>query len=130
VLELGLGRTYSHLLERLPGRDVFVFERTVMAHPLSRPPPDRLGLGDFLDTLPTARTRIGAPAALAHMDVGSGDEAASRRLAAAAARLLVPLLAEGAVMVGDQPLAPPDLAPLPLPETVPPGRYFMFAKTG
>jgi len=132
VLELGLGngRTYSHLVERLPGRDVFVFEREVMAHPRSLPPPDRLILGDFLETLPTAGARIGAPAVLAHMDVGNGDEAASRWLAAAAARLLVPLLANGAVVVGDQPLDLPDLAPLPLPETVEPGRYFMFAKTG
>ena len=35
VLELGLGngRTYDHLRECLPERDIFVFEREVRAHP-------------------------------------------------------------------------------------------------
>ena len=35
VLELGLGngRTYDHLRALLPGRDIFVFERAVSAHP-------------------------------------------------------------------------------------------------
>ena len=35
VLELGLGngRTYDHLRELLPLREIFVFERDVRAHP-------------------------------------------------------------------------------------------------
>ncbi len=35
VLELGLGngRTYDHLREILPGREIFVFDRRVAAHP-------------------------------------------------------------------------------------------------
>ena len=35
VLELGLGngRTYDHLREILPDRDIYVFEREIAAHP-------------------------------------------------------------------------------------------------
>ena len=39
VLELGLGngRTYDHLRELLPEREIFVFERQLAAHPASMP---------------------------------------------------------------------------------------------
>ncbi len=39
VLELGLGngRTYDHLREILPAREIFVFERRIAAHPASIP---------------------------------------------------------------------------------------------
>ncbi len=48
VLELGLGngRTYDHLRDRMPQRDIYVFERSVAAHPDCIPPADRLFLGD------------------------------------------------------------------------------------
>ena len=59
VLELGLGngRTYDHLRELFPGRDIYVCERQVAAHPDCVPPADRLLLGDMRETLPVARVR-------------------------------------------------------------------------
>jgi hypothetical protein len=53
VLELGLGngRTFDHLRERLPGREVYVFERHVAAHPACVPACDHLILGDVRDGL-------------------------------------------------------------------------------
>jgi hypothetical protein len=56
VLELGLGngRTYDHLRETLPAREIFVFEREVAAHPDCVPPADHLLLGDIHDTLPAS----------------------------------------------------------------------------
>ncbi len=128
VIELGLGngRTFDHLRERLPEREIFVFERRVAAHPASTPDADHLILGDFRDTLPGAAARLAAPAALAHADIGTGDEAATRALAGAIAPLLDPLLAPGAVVVSDQEMAVAGWTPLALPAEVEPGRYFMY----
>lgn len=132
ALELGLGngRTFDHLREILPGREIFVFDRRVAAHPDCIPDDDHLLLGDFHDTVPTALARIGAPAALAHCDIGSGDREATAQLAAWLGPALPALLADGAVVVGDQPLSDPSLTPLALPDGVAPGRYHMYRHTG
>src|SRR5690349_25041692 len=85
VLELGLGngRTYDHLRELMPERDIYVCERRVAAHPDCVPPPERLILGDMRETLPAARTRLGGRVALAHLDAGTGDASANSILVAA-----------------------------------------------
>ena len=64
VLELGLGngRTYDHLRELLPEREIFVFERAVNAHPDCIPDPAHLILGDVRATLPRARVRLAGEA--------------------------------------------------------------------
>ena len=127
VLELGLGngRTFDHLREILPGRAIFVFDREVRAHPASTPDPARLILGDIEDTLPAARGRLPGPAALVHSDLGTGDPARNGRLAEWLAGALPALLADGAVVVSDQALTNPHLAPLPPPDGVAHGRYFL-----
>src|SRR3546814_12884208 len=58
-LGLGNGRTYDHLRERIPERDIFVLERSVAAHPDCIPPDDRLFLGELRATLPAAIPRFG-----------------------------------------------------------------------
>ena len=130
VLELGLGngRTYDHLRSLCPERDIYVCERRVAAHPDCVPPPDRLILGDMRETLPAARDRLGGRVALAHFDVGTGDAAANRTLAAALTPLLLPLLCAGAVLVSDPALDAADLEPLPLPDGVAPGRYHLYRR--
>jgi hypothetical protein len=127
VLEFGLGngRTYDHLRERLPGRDIYVFERKVAAHPDCIPPDDRLFLGDFLDSLPKAIAQLGRNTALANLDIGSGDEEASQRLARAMLPSVLELLKPGAILISDQPVEDPALATLPLPAGIKPGRYFL-----
>ncbi len=62
VLELGLGngRTYDHLRDRLPGREIYVFERSPAAHPSCTPPEAYLFVGDIFDTLPAFIERFGA----------------------------------------------------------------------
>lgn len=129
VLELGLGngRTYDHLREILPARDIYVCERQVAAHPASIPPADRLLLGDMFDTLPAAAFLLGW-VALAHFDAGTGDEAANRTLAAGLRPLIVPLLCEGGVLATQQAMDGAGLAPLPLPDGVPPGRYHLYRR--
>ncbi|MEN2977090.1 class I SAM-dependent methyltransferase [Tistrella bauzanensis] len=130
VLELGLGngRTYDHLRHILPGRDIFVFERQVAAHPDCIPDDAHLILGDLAATLPVAMARIGRPAALAHADIGSGDVEATARNAARVAAVLPDLLAPGAVVAADQPLADPRLIALALPADVQPGRYHLYRR--
>lgn len=135
VLELGLGngRTFDHLREICAGgshrREIYVFDRQVAAHPDCVPAPDRLFLGDFTDTLPRALQQLGrGSAAFIHVDLGSGDAAASQALAAQIAPQIAALMAEGAVLVSDQPMPDPALQPLDLPAGVKPGRYFMAEK--
>ena len=127
VLEFGLGngRTYDHLRETLIGRDIYVFERKVAAHPDCIPPDDRLFLGDFLDSLPRAIAQLGQNTALANLDVGSGDEAASQRLACAMLPSVLQLLKPGGILISDQPVEDPALEALALPAGIKPGRYFL-----
>jgi S-adenosyl-L-methionine methyltransferase len=128
ILEFGLGngRTFDHLRAILPGRDIFVFEREIAAHPDCIPAPDRLILGDLRETLPAAQARFAASAALAHLDIATGEAAASRALAAALAPLIVPLLRHGAIVVSEPPLDIPGWLALDLPDCVQPGRYHLY----
>ena len=79
ILEVGLGngRTYDHLRTLFPGRDIYVFERKVAAHPDCIPPDEWLFLGDADKTIPQAALKLGATAALIHTDLGTGDHAAN-----------------------------------------------------
>ena len=130
VLELGLGngRTYDHLRSLFPGREIYVCERAVAAHPDCVPPTERLILGDMRDTLPAIRARLGGRVALAHLDAGSGDAAANRGLAAMLTPLLLPLLRRGAVLASDPPVEAAELEALPLPDGIPPGRYHLYRR--
>lgn len=128
AIELGLGngRTFDHLRQNMPAREIFVFERAVMTHPDSCPDDSHLILGDLRQTLPLALAHIGRPAALIHIDIGSGDAVATAATAAFIAKTLPPLLAPGAIVVSDQPLALARAAALDPPEGVSAGRYFLY----
>lgn len=128
VLELGLGngRTYDHLRSLLPDREIYCFDRQVDAHPDCIPDDDHLFLGELADTLPLAARRLGAGAMLVHVDIGSGDEAASRRLGLWLAGHLPVLLAPGAVLLSDQPMPAPAWREIGLPQGVESGRYHAY----
>ena len=127
VFELGLGngRTYDHLRERFPDREIFVFERKISAHPDCIPDEAHLFLGDALEWLPAVTERFRRQVALVHADIGSGVVAANRKLAARIAPLLSPLLAPGGLVVSDQAMQLPGASPIELPPGVPSDRYFM-----
>lgn len=131
VVELGLGngRTYDHLRKRLPGREIFVFERSPQAHPACIPDAAHLVLGDFEETLPDGLGRLPAPAALLHADFGTGDRDRNARLAEWLGDVVPPLLAEGGYVASDQALVDPRLEPLALPRGVAPGRYHLYRRT-
>lgn len=128
VLELGLGngRTYDHLRECLPGREIYVFERCVSAHPACIPPADRLFLGEVAETLPLAAARLGRSAVLVHSDLGTGDDAANAALAATVGPLLAPLLAAGGVVVSNHRYEVRGWTALPDLPGIAPGRYFLY----
>lgn len=128
ILELGLGngRTFDHLREKLPGRQIIVFDRQVAAHPACIPIESCLVLGDIAETLPRAVERYRGEVVLVHSDIGSGDEAMNAKIAAFLSRTLPPALAPGALVLSDQELSIPGTKALPLPAGVKPGRYFLL----
>ena len=128
VFELGLGsgRTYSHLVERLPDRDIYVFDRAVLRHAVSIPPDDRLVLGDLEDTLPRLVQRFEGQVALVHTDIGAADREYTDELAAFVATALAPALAPGALVLSDQALRLANARDIALPDGVAPGRYHMY----
>jgi hypothetical protein len=128
VLELGLGngRTFDHLREVLPGREIYVFELQVAAHPDCIPDDDHLILGDVREMLTVMRPRFAGQVALAHIDLASGDEAGSERLASGIPLLLSPLMRPGGIIVSERELPHSAWGPVALPADVPPGRYRIY----
>ncbi|MGH6946822.1 MAG: class I SAM-dependent methyltransferase [Kiloniellales bacterium] len=132
LLEVGLGngRTFDHLRERLPGREIFVFDRALAAHPACRPDRAHFLEGDLAVTLPDAVRRFGGSVALVHSDIGNGEAAGSVVTAALVARHLPALLAPGGLAASDQPLTLEGFEALALPDGVKPGRYFLYRAPG
>jgi len=129
VLEFGLGsgRSYDHLREHLPDRDIYVFDREASAPARFLPPPDRLILGDFRETAPAAAGKFAGAASLIHADVGSYDHAKSRALAATLAPHWQAMLMSGALLVADTPVVLPAFQPLPLPGGLA-GPYYLYRR--
>ena len=127
ILELGLGngRTYDHLRERLPGRRIVAFDRTVNAHASSMPPQGDLVLGDISET---AQAYLGIGAALAHADIGTGYPDVDAVTLTWLPQLVAGVLAPGGLAVSGLPLDHPQLAPMPAPDTVRQDRYFLYRR--
>jgi hypothetical protein len=131
IVELGLGngRTYDHLRERLPGREIYAFERSVAAHPDCIPADPYLIVGDIFETLPAFTGRAGeGSAALIHADIGSGDEASNAEVARLMSPLFEPLLMRGGILLGDRPFHLPACKDLSDEAGVPKGRYFVYRR--
>lgn len=132
VLELGLGngRTYDHLREILPERDIHVFERDVSPNPRSMPPADRLVEGDMAVTLPAFAARHGRSAALVHVDVTTGVPERDRVLFSWLPGHVAALAAPEALVLSGWDVDHPSLMAIALPEGVPVGRYYAYRRTG
>ena len=92
----------NSLREVFPEREIYVFERHVAAHPDCIPDKDHLFEGDVKETLPSARSYIGVPAALIHCDIGSGNEITNKELAIFLGPIIEKMLAKGGIVVSDQ----------------------------
>jgi len=131
VLELGLGngRTYDHLRARLPGREIYVFERSPAAHPDCVPPGEYLIVGDIFETLPLFTERFGAgSAALIHSDIGTGDEEANLQLARRLSPLLETLLQPGGLIIADRAFELSSCTDISSRTGVAEGRYFVYRR--
>lgn len=128
VFELGLGngRTYHHMRAHVRGRDIYVFERAVEAHPDSIPPEALTILGDVRETLPAALDRFGAVASLIHADLGGHNLEKNDRFARDISPLVEPLLAPGGLMVSSDRMYFDRLEEQPLPDGAVPGRCFLY----
>jgi hypothetical protein len=128
ILEVGLGngRTYDHLRDLFPGRDIYVFERMVAAHPDCIPPDARLFLGEARESIPRAAQQLGAVAALIHTDLGTGDHAANVEMGKWLGPALDALAAKGCWILANQPLAVARWQRQPEPPGVPKDRYFLY----
>ncbi len=129
VLELGLGngRTYDHLRQRLPDRDIFVFDRQVNAHPDCVPDAEHLILGNIQETLPEVADRLGRTVALVHNDIGTGDAARNARMASQIGPLIASLVRPGGIILSDQPLpVASDWQEIATPDGVAAERYNLY----
>ncbi|MGE0633348.1 MAG: class I SAM-dependent methyltransferase [Pseudobdellovibrionaceae bacterium] len=132
IFELGLGngRTYDHLREHLPGRDIYVFERKIAAHPDCIPPEDRLFLGDIGETYPRALAKFKKQAALTHTDLGTGDREALVELSKFLGPAIANLTQVGGFVVANIEMNVPELQRLPEPDGVPKDRYYIYKVIG
>ena len=82
VVEFGLGRgrSYSHLAERFPDREIYCFDREHATNPGWGPPPERVLVGDLATVLedPAVQVRFRRRVILAHLDLAWGDSPDTR----------------------------------------------------
>lgn len=132
VLELGLGngRTYDHLREILPERDIYVFDRVVNSFPSCTPPADRLFLGEITMTLAHAAETISNTAVLAHSDLGTSDVRKNVEIAARVAPLLDALMTRNGIVLSNTPMDVDRWTPVPEPPGVKSGRYYLYRVGG
>jgi hypothetical protein len=131
VLEIGFGkgRTYSFLHDVLPGREIYAFDIDGAPRTDWGPDAAHFFAGDFRETFPHVLDRTGAPAALAHCDIGSEDAARDAALVAWMREALPPLLCPGAIVVADRDLDLAGADRLTAPGEAGDWPYFMF-RTG
>ncbi len=125
LMEIGLGngRTFNHLRELFPGRRIIAFDRAMGAHASSVPADEDLVIGEISQTAPAF---VGAEAAMVHADIGTGYPEKDAITLTWLPDLAAGMLAEGGVAVSGLPLDHPLLKPLPVPESVPTDRYFLY----
>jgi trans-aconitate methyltransferase len=124
ILEFGLGRgrSYSHLVERFPDREIYCFDREHATYSADGPPPERVLVGDLATVLadPAVQARFRNRVILAHLDLAWGDSTDARlhRLVVERSR---DWLLPGAWILSDRPvpLEPAwKLVPVPAPDGV------------
>ena len=128
VLEIGLGngRTFDHLRECLPDREIFAFDRAIGAHPTCIPDAHNMIVGEIRETLPFCGPRIGEKAALAHVDLGQGDPTMTLSIDAWLSPMIVKLMTHNGIILSNQALTLEGYKELPVPEGTPAGRYWLY----
>ncbi|OWV64190.1 hypothetical protein ATY76_22345 [Rhizobium sp. R339] len=127
IIEFGLGngRTYDHLRECFPERRIIVFDREIRSFSASTPSKQDFVLGEISES---GLAFQGIGAALVHADIGSGHDDIDAVTLVWLPTLVVSLLGAGGIAASGLPLEVPTLVPIPLPEGIRPGRYFLYRK--
>lgn len=130
VFELGLGngRTFDHLREILPDREIWVFDRAVNAHPSSVPDGDHMILGEIRDTMPFCGPRVKRRAALIHCDLGTGDPTADIAKSAWLSPLIVDHTAPGGFVPSGIELDLPGFELVDIPPEARSKRYRLYRR--
>jgi len=130
IFELGLGngRTYDHLLELYPNRDIYVFDRAVSANPMSTPPVTHVILGEIEETLEEALERFEGQVALLHSDLGDGRPSTHKRIAAMLSERIPAFIRPGGLVICNMDLDLPGFEAGPRPDSVPADRYFSYRR--
>jgi hypothetical protein len=132
VLEIGLGngRTYDHLRQIMPDRDIYVFERNVKSFASCTPPENRLFMGEITETLVQAFETLGKTVALAHYDIGTTNSGDNRKMADRVSPLLNELMFPGSLVVSSVAMSVRQWSAVSEPVGVKPGRYFIYSVDG
>lgn len=128
ALELGLGngRTYDHLRQILPDREIFVFDQRVASFPSCTPPSDHIFVGEILNTLKKAEKILSKKVVLVHNDLGTSNSINNENLIDSISDSLEPLMLPGAVLVSNTRFNVKFCYTIPEPPGVKKGRYFMY----
>lgn len=131
VLELGLGngRTFDHLREIMPDREIFVFDRSISAHPSCVPDGEHMIVGDIRETLKFCGPRVKRPAVFIHVDLGTADPTAELAMVHWLSPLIVEHTASGGYVVSDLPLDLDGFERLEKPAEASGSRHQIFRKT-
>lgn len=127
VFELGLGngRTFDHLREILPDREIFAFDRAIGAHPKCIPDAQHLILGEIRETLMFCGPRIPGKPVLIHIDLGTSDPTQDLITMSWLSPCVAAWVAPGTIVVTDRALVGA-YRELPRPEGYPDSGHMML----
>ena len=131
VFELGLGngRTFDHMREIMPERDIYVFDRHVESNPASTPKPEQMILGDVRETAGEALKRFGDNAILIHADLGGHNLEKNDAFAREISQTLEPLLGHGGIFISSDKMYFENLEEMPIPDGAVKGRCFLYRRS-
>jgi hypothetical protein len=109
----------------LPGRDIYVFERKVAAHPACIPPDDRLFLGEARQPIP-GREEAGRQRGADPHRSRTGDHQANMAMGRWLGPALDALAAPGGFILANQPLDVARWRREANPPGVPTDRYYLY----
>ena len=133
IVELGLGkgRTFDHLRERFPDREIYVFDRELSCEKEYAPPPEYWVFGEIRETLPAFCDKFKGKVAFAHSDIGTRDRQKDMPLTNfVVSQLRVLLTQDRAMLASDRPMESDQWRELPLLPEFNAWRYHLYQSVG
>ena len=130
IVELGLGkgRTFDHLRERMPDREIFVFDHELSCEREFAPSSEFWVFGDIKSTLPKFCEPRRGKVALVHSDIGSRDRKRDMPLVEFVAGHLSLIMKDGGVIASDRPMPGNGWSILPELQEMKRFPYYMYRK--